>query len=379
MKIAQVVSTYPPYRGGMGAVAFEYTERLRARGHNVHVFTPRYEKTIGDPEYVHRVPSPLHWGNTGVVPSLAYRLRGFDLVHLHYPFFGGAEPLIVRKYLRPHQPLVMTYHMDNFASGWKHLIFDVHRRAVLPWIIERVDKIFVSSQDYSASCALQSFPAIKEKIFILPFGIDSQKFFPGRDEEIRRKLGIEEGGPTMLFVGGLDRAHYFKGLTVLIEALSELRNDDWTLLVIGDGDLMKTFVAQTKAIGISERVKFLGAVSESEKPRFFRAADFHVFPSTDRSEAFGLVVLEAAASGIPTIASNLPGVRSIIQDDQIGILVTPNQSGELKIAIQKLLTDQAERRRLGAAARIRAEKEFAWSPLIDKMEKVYGGLVDRER
>jgi len=183
----------------------------------------------------------------------------------------------------------------------------------------------------------------------------------------------------MLFVGGLDRAHYFKGLTVLIEALSELRNDDWTLLVIGDGDLMKTFVAQTKAIGISERVKFLGAVSESEKPRFFRAADFHVFPSTDRSEAFGLVVLEAAASGIPTIASNLPGVRSIIQDDQIGILVTPNQSGELKIAIQKLLTDQAERRRLGAAARIRAEKEFAWSPLIDKMEKVYGGLVDRER
>jgi len=377
VKIAQVVSTYPPYRGGMGAVAFEYTERLRSRGHNVHVFTPRYEKTVGDPEYVHRVPSPLHWGNTGVVPSLAYRLKGFDLVHLHYPFFGGAEPLIVRKYLQPHQPLVMTYHMDNLASGWKHAIFDIHQRAILPWIIERVDKIFVSSQDYADTCALQKFPSIKEKICVLPFGVDLEKFSPGSDAAVRQALEIKETTPVLLFIGGLDRAHYFKGLGVLIEALSKLKDQDWCLLVIGDGDLRSTFLAQAKMSGVAEKIKFLGSVSEVEKPRFYRAANIHVFPSTDRSEAFGLVALEAAASGIPSIASDLAGVRGVVLNEQTGLLVSPGSANELSVAIKNLLDRQEICQNFGLAARVRAEKEFSWSPLIDRMEKVYFELVGK--
>ncbi|MFH1253227.1 MAG: glycosyltransferase family 4 protein [Candidatus Uhrbacteria bacterium] len=377
MKIAQVVSTYPPYRGGMGAVAFEYTERLRELGHKVHVFTPRYEKTISDPEYVHRIPSPLHWGNTGVVPSLAYRLKGFDLVHLHYPFFGGAEPLIIRKYLQPHQPLVMTYHMDNVASGWKQAVFDAHRRAIFPWVVERVDKIFVSSQDYADTCALHKIPGAAEKIIILPFGIDLEKFSPGSDEALRQSLSINKTTPVLLFVGGLDRAHYFKGLAVLIEALSGLENKDWQLLVIGDGDLRSTFAAQARVFGLADKIKFLGSVSEAEKSRFYRAADIHVFPSTDRSEAFGLVALEAAASGIPSIASDLPGVRSVVKNQETGLLVKPENVRELQSAIEELLNNEEKRKKFGTAARLRAEQGFAWGPLIERMEKVYLELVGK--
>ena len=117
MKIAQVVSTYPPYRGGMGSIAHTYTEHLRARGHDVHVYTPRYRAVQYDPDYIHRVPSPIHVGNAGVVPSLFNRLKGLDIIHLHYPFFGGAEPVIVRKAVRPDQALVLTYHMDPIARG----------------------------------------------------------------------------------------------------------------------------------------------------------------------------------------------------------------------------------------------------------------------
>ena len=376
MKIAQVVSTYPPYRGGMGAVAFEYTERLRSRGHNVHVFTPRYEKTIGDPEYVHRVPSPVHWGNAGVVPSLAYRLKGFDLVHLHYPFFGGAEPLIVRKYLQPHQPLIMTYHMDNQSHGWQHLIFDAHRRAILPWIVERADKILVSSEDYAETCSLHAIPGAREKIVIMPFGIDLERFQPGRDEAFRTALDILPETPVLLFIGGLDRAHYFKGLSVLIEALAELKNKAWQLLIIGDGDMKDIYAAQVRLVGLSERVKFLGSISEEDKPRAFRATDIHVFPSIDRSEAFGLVALEAAASGLPCIASDLPGVRGVVKNEETGLLVKPENSAELGAAITRLLEDADLRHRFGAAARLRAEVEFSWEPLMDRLEGVYGELVD---
>lgn len=375
LKIAQVVSTYPPYRGGMGAVAFEYTERLRARGHDVHVFTPRYEKTIGDPEYVHRVPSPVHWGNAGAVPSLAYRLKGFDLVHLHYPFFGGAEPLIVRKYLQPHQPLVMTYHMDNKSHGWQHLIFDAHRRAILPWIAERADKILVSSREYADVCALREISGAAEKIFVMPFGVDLEQFHPGRDEAFRSALNISSEIPVLLFIGGLDRAHYFKGLAILIEALRGLKEKSWQLLVIGDGNMSATYAAQARLVGVSDRIKFLGAISEEEKPRAYRAADIHVFPSIDRSEAFGLVALEAAASGMPCVASDLPGVRSVVKNEETGLLVKPESSDELAAAIARLLDDADLRRRLGAAARLRAEAEFSWEPLMDKLEGVYGELI----
>jgi len=375
LKIAQVVSTYPPYRGGMGAVAFEYTERLRNRGHNVHVFTPRYEKTVGDPDYVHRVPSPLHWGNAGVVPSLAYRLKGFDLVHLHYPFFGGAEPLIVRKYLQPHQPLVMTYHMDNKSSGFKNLIFDAHRRAILPWIVERADKILVSSREYADTCALSKIPDAADKISILPFGIDVERFHPGRDDVFRTALNLPLETPVLLFVGGLDQAHYFKGLSVLIEALAELKEKTWQLLVIGDGNMKEIYMAQARMVGLSDRIKFLGAISEEEKPRAFRATDIHIFPSTDRSEAFGLVALEAAASGIPCIASDLPGVRSVVKNEETGLLIKPDNQEELTAAINRLLDDESLRRCFGIAARRRVENEFSWDPLMDRLEEVYCGLV----
>jgi glycosyltransferase involved in cell wall biosynthesis len=371
MKIAQVVSTYPPYRGGMGAVAFEYTERLRALGHRVHVFTPRYEKTVGDPDYIHRVPSPLHFGNAGVVPSLAFRLKGFDIIHLHYPFFGGAEPLIVRKYLQPRQPLVMTYHMDNKSSGLKNLIFDAHRRAILPWLVERTDLILVSSREYAETCALNSIKGAAEKIKILPFGVDLERFHPGRDNAFRAALGIAMETPLLLFVGGLDSAHYFKGLSVLLDALHELKNQAWQLIVVGDGDLRESYAIQAKILGLSDRVKFLGSLSEEEKPRAYRAVDLHVFPSTDRSEAFGLVALEAAASGIPCVASSLPGVRSVVKPEETGLLVEPEKPTELRAAIEHLLNDNELRVRLGANARARAEREFAWGPLIDKLEGEY--------
>lgn len=371
MKIAHVVSTYPPYRGGMGNVAHEYVERLRARGENVHVFTPRLGAVIADdPEYVHRVPSPIHIGNAGVVPSLFRRLSGFDIVHLHYPFFGGAEPAIVRKALRDDQKLVVTYHMDTFANGLKGLIFEAHRRALFPWLMGRADRILVSSSDYAEHCSLAALPQLAGRIEALPFGVDTERFCP---EETPSSFPLAGGDhpPTVLFVGGLDEAHVFKGVPVLLEALARIVDTPWQTLIVGDGDLRESYEADAARLRIADRVKFLGNVPDAKLPAVYRQADIHVLPSTTRGEAFGLVALEAAATAVPSIVSDLPGVRSVVLHGETGWRVPPGDIGALAEGLRVLLLDAPLRERLGLAARARALRDYAWEPLMDRLQEVY--------
>ncbi len=371
MKIAQVVSTYPPYRGGMGRVAFEYTERLRELGHSVHVFTPKYRPVDGDPDYVHRVRSPVHVGNAGVVPSLFHRMKGFDVVHLHYPFFGGAEPIIIRKALRKDQALVMTYHMDAVADGFKGQVFRMHRRMLFPWIVARTDRILVSSLDYARTSALADIDGVFERMEVHPFGVDLHRFFPGEEPDLRHSLHIMEKEPVMIFVGGLDAAHHFKGLPVLFDALQGLEQLPWHVIIIGDGELRASFEALATERNISSRIHFLGNVGNQDLPKYYRMADFHVFPSTERAEAFGLVALEAAASGIPSIASDLPGVRTVVLDGETGLHVPPRNIEALRDAIRLFIEEPSVRKRFGLSARKRTECEFAWPPLIKKLEETY--------
>ncbi len=359
----------------MGRVAFEYTERLRARGHNVHVFTPRYAPVQGDPEYVHRVPSPIHIGNAGVTPSLFRRLSGFDLIHLHYPFFGGAEPVIVGKALRPNQKLLVTYHMDAVADGIRGAIFEAHRRLLFPWLMGRAQKILVSSMEYAEHSALAQVPGLLARTEVHPFGIDLQRFHPGTSPAIREALLIPDGVPTMIFVGGLDPAHHFKGFPVLLEALAELREVPWHLIVVGDGALRASFEALAEARGCRHRLHFVGSVSDEDLPRYYRAANLHVFPSTERAEAFGIVALESAASGIPCIASNLDGVRGVVKDGETGMLVPPRDPEALREGLRLLLEAPDECVRLGTLARARAEREFGWEGLIDHLEATYSRLI----
>lgn len=375
--IAQIVCTYPPYRGGMGQVAFEYTQRLRARGYNVHVFTTRQDVEVEDHEYVHRLPS-FHVGNAGVMPSLYKRLSGFDLVHLHYPFYGGAEPVIVRKALRHDQGLVMTYHMDAVAGGIKGAVFEAHRRVLLPWIVGRCDRILVSSEDYAATSALAKIEGGMNRVEVHPFGIDLYRFRPGKDASFLQQMGARSDVPTFVFVGGLDSAHHFKGLSVLIEAFDQLSHLPWQALIVGNGNLRPSFEANVRARGLHDRVLFLGNVADRDLPRVYRSSDIHVFPSTRRAEAFGLVALEAAASGIPTIASSLPGVRTVVQDGNTGLLVPPENVDELVKAMQLLLERPDVRDRFGAAAREHAQQRFAWEPLIDQLEQTYSSVLTQQ-
>jgi len=371
MRIAQVVSTYPPYAGGMGAVAAEYTDRLRVRDHDVDVFTPWYEPVENDPDYVHRMRTGLRYGNAACLPSLYRALSDYDIVHLHYPFFGGALPVALARRIKRRWGLVMTYHMDAVADGWKGTVFRAHARTLLPYIARSADALLASSRDYAQTSDLAHVSGALDRLEALPFGIDPERFFPGDESALRARFDIPNDAPVILFVGGMDTAHAFKGVPVLLDTLERITTEGWHAVLVGSGNLRASFEADAARRNYTGTVHFAGYAPSTELPAYYRMANVHVFPSTARAEAFGLVALEAAASGIPSIASDLPGVRTVVQDQKTGLLVPPRQIAPLAEAITHLLTDSATRLKMGNTARTRVEAEFAWSPLMDRLENIY--------
>jgi glycosyltransferase involved in cell wall biosynthesis len=283
----------------MGHVAHEYAGRLRERGHTVEVFTPSMAGGEIDTPEVHRLRSVMRIGNAAFVPSLYRRLAAFDLVHLHLPFFGGAEPVLLRRWTEGAPPLLVTYHMDATASGLRHAIFRAHQRLVLPRLLKTAARVLVSSMDYAEHSALADIDGVLARVEVHPFGVDLERFHPGAASGLRTSFTIASNEVVLLFVARLDAAHHFKGLGLLIEALRQVRHDRWRLMVVGDGPMRPAFEARVASVNLTPRVFFAGDVEPADLPAYYRMADMHVFPSTGRSEAFGLVCLEAAASGIP--------------------------------------------------------------------------------
>lgn len=376
MRIAQITPVYPPYRGGIGSIAYEYTERLRARGFDVQVTTPAYRSSrkSGDPDYVHRMAPMVEWGNAAFVPRLRKILSDYDVIHLHYPFFGGAEVVAFDKIISGRIPFVVTYHMDVVASGLKGAFFAAHRRALMPAIMKRADRILVSSLDYAEHSDIKLL-LDDRRVIEMPFGVDTEMFHPGFAPNIRAKHGIPNTAPVILFVGGLDKAHYFKGISVLLDAFEKIESKDWHALIVGEGDMRAGYEAMTRVTPVADRVHFTGKVSWKQLPEYYRAANMHVLPSTDRSEAFGIVNLEAAASGIPSVVSALPGVRSTVVDGQTGTHVSVRDADALAKALTELLAHPTAAERMGEQARRRVEEEYEWPNLMDRLVGVYKDVV----
>jgi glycosyltransferase involved in cell wall biosynthesis len=191
---------------------------------------------------------------------------------------------------------------------------------------------------------------------------------------VREKHGIPADAPLVLFVGVLDRAHHFKGAGNLIRAFAALKNRDAMLMLVGDGDLKEQFMQQAAGLGIAERTRFVGKVSNSDLPDYYAAADLAVLPSSP-PESFGMVLIEAMACGKPVIASNLPGVRAVVSNNVDGLLLQPGNIPELTDKIDQLLRDPERRREMGMRGRQKVEAKYAWSVIIPNLTQVYEEVV----
>lgn len=375
MKIAHVVSTFPPYLAGMGNVAFHLSWQLQARGHDVTVFTPATKGSVMDHLYpfkVHRLRPWFRYGNAALVPQLLWNLNQFDVIHLHYPFFGGAEFIYLLSRLRSIN-LIVHYHMDVHGQGALKYIFDWHTQQIMPRILNRADKILVTSLDYAQRSNLRLRLQEQPQMFaVSPVGVNPDNYRPRRkDAELLRRYDLEHK-KVIIFISKLDRAHYFKGVTFLIKAFQLIcSNDDYRLLIIGAGDLLPSYQSLVENYGLENKIFFPGFVPDDVLPLYYNLGDVMVLPSVDGSEAFGSVLIEAMASGIPVIASDLPGVRSVVDKKVNGVLVKPRDVANLAKYIDWILRNPQIGKQYGQAGRAKVLAQYNWTVIAENLEKLY--------
>lgn len=366
MKIAHIVCTFPPYKGGMGNSTKSFAKILAEKGHDVTVFTPDYEgvKDENGGFKIVRLKPLFKYGNAAILPQVFWQLEGFDVVHLHYPFYGAAGLVLLKKIFDKKMKLVIHYHMDTVAPGLKGLIFKLNNRFVLPQMIKRADAVTCASLDYiENSDAKDLFKKYKDKFFETNFGVDLDKF----------KTSGKSAKKNILFVGGLDTAHYFKGVDILLEAFKIILSEfpDWTLSIVGDGDRREHYMKMAEDLEIGDKVSFDEKIGRERLVGFFQDCAFLVLPSINKSEAYGLVLLEALATGKPVIASNLPGVRSVFEKGKQGLLAEPGNVGDLAERMRELVVDDKLREDMGREARILAEKKYSWEKVGERLEEIY--------
>lgn len=351
MRIIHFSCVAPPEVGGIGRVAHREVASLAERGFDAHHVSLTTH-------------SGFRFDNAGTVHAPEHLVREADIVHLHYPFYGTQGALVRLRRQGKIKKLVMTLHMDAAAGGLKGLVFDAHRRLFQPRLLPVADALIISSCDYALH---SSYRGWAEQAIELPFGVDENIFYPGASA--RFAFGLAENLPTVLFVGGMDKAHAFKGVEVLLQALARIQISQ--ALLVGDGDLRRSYEARAQALGIEERCKFVGMLDEGRLVQAYRSSDMLVLPSVSGAEAFGLVALEAEACGLPVIASALPGVRTVVAHEETGLLVPPSDAAALAEAISRLFRDAEARRRMGARARQRVLEQFTWTRHMDGLEEVY--------
>ncbi len=355
MRVLHIACVAPPETGGIGVVAYMESVLLQQRGIQT-VFVAPSRKDVPENMGIHRIESSYAIGHGAFMNKniLSTYCQNADIVHFHYPFHGTDTRILELKKKGIIKKLVITVHMDATASGLKGCIFYCHRFFVQKRLFDCADLLIISSQDYAGQASFKKYSFLE-----LPFGVDTEKFYPAA-----------ESGKGILFVGGMDTAHAFKGVTVLLKAMTFLP-ERITCQLVGDGNLRAGFEQLSQSLGIQHRVKFLGRISDEELPYVYRSASVFAFPSTSAAEAFGLVALEAAASGLPVIASDLPGVRIVVKHHETGILVKPSDPVSLAAGLKYILENDIVRKKFGVQARERVVKEFSAVQHIDRLIEAY--------
>jgi D-inositol-3-phosphate glycosyltransferase len=383
LRIAHLTATFPPYPGGAGNTCFRFARGQAERGHHVEVFTAPAEGHTPDPggALVHRIEPVLAIGNAPLIPRIA-AITGFDVIHIHYPFIFGAELTLLARTSprRRRQALLVHYKNQLIGDGLRGPLFGAYERTVSPVLIRAADRVCVLSPDHA-----NSVPYLRrlgdrepERLVEMPNGVDTALFKPGDDDGLRAELGISPEALVGAFVATLDRAHHFKRLDMAIEALAGAGSSQAHLVVAGGGELLEGFRARALAAGVGERVHFLGAVPHSELPRVLRAADFLLL-TTQPPESFGIVLIEAMACGLPALATDYPGVRAVIDEGSTGFVVEPIAEAVAAAIGRMGEIGHRGRSELGAAGRAKAEREWSWPTLLDRMDDAYAGAIESRR
>ena len=367
---------YPPHLGGVETVVRDTSEGLvKHAGAQVRAIVcnesrERSEESVGGVDVV-RLGRQFALSSAPVALSMPDALKAEmrrplppDVMHFHSPYPWG-ELSFLRA--APDVPSVVLYHSDIVRQ--KRML--AAYRPFLERFLDRVDLIIASSPNMVEHSEFLAPRA--EKCRVVNFGLHVERLADtARTLERAEQLRAEHHGRRIvLFVG---RLIYYKGADVLVRAMSEVDAD---LVMIGRGPLEGELREIAVANGIADRITWLPPLEEDELAAWYHAADVFALPSVARSEAFGLVQIEAHAAGTPVVSTNLTtGVPYANLDGVTGLTVPVGDSAALAAALNNLLRDDELRARLGSQARERALTQFTIPRMVEQTLAVYAEAID---
>jgi len=382
MKIAHVVSTFPPYEGGMGNVCYNQSLQLAQLGHEVTVFLPlmkdSFHSKVNEVFKIKYLKPIFSIGNASFIPQLTNELVGFDIIHLHYPFFGG--DVFVKKAAKKNNiPFVVTYHLDIYGDKFfRASVFKIYNFLFQKAIMLNAKRVIGLTSGHIDNSQVAYLNKISNKIAIIPNGVNLKDFadFPTEDKLIiRDKYNIKKDRAVIIFIGALDRAHYFKRLDLLFLALKRLK-DRVHLLIIGEGNLKKYYEQLAYQMKLKEDITFIGKVKNQEIGMYLIQSDFLVLPSDN--ESFGIVLIEAMACKKTVIATNLPAIKSIIKDEKNGLLFKKGNEEDLAEKIEILAKHKDYTRKLGEAGFEVVRNKFTWFKVAKNLEELYLSIINKK-
>jgi len=389
--------------GGMNVYVRELVSALAQAGVACDVYTRRWGPDLPDEAQVEPgfrvvhvdagpaddvakedLPDLVPAFTAGVVAAIR-ETGDTDAIHANYWLSGIAG------HTAKHElelPLVSTFHTLARVKVEVDEAESIERIAAETDVIRCSDAILANCAE-EADDLRRHYGAPADRIEIVPPGVDHAFFSPGDKLGARAALGWtdgwigEHGGrgaadhPVLLFVG---RIQPLKGLDVAVRALAELDREDAELVVVGGpsgragpDELARVHDLATE-LGVRSRMKFVPPQPHHLLSTWYRAADVVVVPS--RAESFGLVALEAAACGAPVVASDVGGLRTIVDDGRTGFLVEPRDPRAFARAVDELVGDPALAGAMGEAAALRAQR-FTWSTAAARLRRLYADLTSR--
>lgn len=370
MKVLFVYKDYYPVLGGIEGHIKYLAEGMRARGVDAQVLvTNSGPRTIT--ESINGVPvtkaGRLANVSSAPVSSELFRLMGGfrpDVAHLHFPYPIGEMAYLARGRARR---MVVTYHSDIVRQKYLRIAYQPFLRALL----RRADAISISNPAYLLRSPFVAPHA--GKCVVIHHGQDLSRFEPSPPIEARAaQIRAEYGDQLVLFVGKL---RYYKGVDQLIRAFIEIAPPA-SAVIVGSGPMEAEWRRLARGLGLGDRVRFAGSVSDDDLPAYYRASRVFVLPSTQPAETWGAVQIEAMASGVPCVCTELgTGTSYVNGHGDTGLVVPPADPHALAEAISQLLGDEPLRARMGAAAEARARAEFSQMAMVDRTLELYERLL----
>lgn len=375
MRILHIGKYYPPLFGGIERVNYDLVENLNkvtdcqvdelCFSHTVgneHYYTPDNYKLFRIPIRAIKFSTPIPIGFF----STYHKIRNnYDIIHLHLPNpIASLAPLLIPTRAK----IILHWHSDILKQKKLMLLY----KPIQKMLLNKAERIIATSLNYSK--ASNYLKAYLPKVEVIPIGINDD-YLQHSTEEIDRIRQKYKNKKIILSIG---RLTYYKGFKYLIEAARYLK-DDTIIIIGGSGELKDELEKYIKKLNVSTKVYLIGRIPQEQMGAYYKAASIFCLPSIMKTEAFGVVLLEALSMSLPIVACNIPGsgVNWVNRHEETGLNVPICDARALAKAINEILANPTLCETYAHNSRKRYEALFTRDTMINKTLKLYKDITSK--